>query len=73
MVYISSSQADNGDSLLSEIELVDNNMSLILKDDQLKIKIDGEWNGSMQSLVGSLYELVKMQEVECDKLTSKGS
>lgn len=48
-------------------------MSLILKDDQLKIKIDGEWNGSMQSLVGSLYELVKMQEVECDKLTSKGS
>ena len=70
MVYISSSQADNGDSLLSEIELQDNNMSLTLKDDQLKIKIDGEWNGSMQDLIGSLYELVKMQEVQCDQLTS---
>lgn len=70
MVYISSSQADNGDSLLSEIELQDNNMSLTLKDDQLKIKIDGEWNGSMQDLIGSLYELVKMQEVECDQLAS---
>lgn len=73
MVYISSSQADNGDSLLSEIELQDNNMSLTLKDDQLKIKIDGEWNGSMQDLIGSLYELVKMQEVQCDQLTSQGS
>ena len=70
MVYISSSQVDNGDSLLSEIELQDNNMSLTLKDDQLKIKIDGEWNGSMQDLIGSLYELVKMQEVQCDQLTS---
>ena len=73
MVYISSSQVDNGDSLLSEIELQDNNMSLTLKDDQLKIKIDGEWNGSMQDLIGSLYELVKMQEVQCDQLTSQGS
>ena len=73
MVYISSSQVDNGDSLLNEIELQDNNMSLTLKDDQLKIKIDGEWNGSMQDLIGSLYELVKMQEVQCDQLTSKGS
>lgn len=73
MVYISSSQVDNGDPLLNEIELQDNNMSLTLKDDQLKIKIDGEWNGSMQDLIGSLYELVKMQEVQCDQLTSKGS
>lgn len=70
MVYISNSQADNGDSLLSSVELQDNNMSLTLTNDQLKVVINGEWNGSMQDLIGSLYELVKMQEVDDDKLAS---
>jgi hypothetical protein len=45
-------------------------MSLTLTNDQLKVVINGEWNGSMQDLIGSLYELVKMQEVDDDKLAS---
>lgn len=73
MVYISNSQADNGDSLLSEVELQDNNMSLTLKNEQLKVVVNGEWNGSIQDMIKSLYDLVQMQEVECDKLTSEGS
>lgn len=73
MVYISNSQVDNGDSLLSEVELQDNNMSLTLVNEKLKVVVDGEWNGSIQDMIKSLYELVQMQEVKCDKLTSEGS